>query len=504
MTVVLTCPQGHQWQTETAGSAPGVPLSNACPVCGSSAQTLAGEAAPAEQRSGSETLPPSPAELAGQDAAEMCRFLDPAQGPDELGRLYDHRILSILGFGGMGVVFKAEDLRLHRPVAIKAMLPALAASSANRQRFLREAQTAVAAALSNPDHIIAIYQVGENNGIPFLVMPLLRGESLNDRLQRDTRLPVADVLMIARETATGLAAAHERGLIHRDIKPANLWLEPLPGEPEGSFARYRVKILDFGLARAAADNAQLTQTGTILGTPAFMAPEQASGKPVDGRCDLFSLGCVLYRASTGELPFKGTDAISTLMAVAMEQPPPPARLNPEVPPALSGLVMRLLAKNPADRPASARELVRALEAPEDALQVTAAPDAILDALPAGDGQDDTAVIPEVLPVPSPKDSRGDQPEGAAGLIVGGRDNRLKWTGAFVGGIVLGLVGLIIGLLAGSISGAVSGHGEHIPIGLVIGLIVGVLLGLVLGPIGAGVYDGYVTAEREWRRRQRSG
>jgi formylglycine-generating enzyme required for sulfatase activity len=142
------------------------------------------------------------------------------------------------------------------------------------------------------------------------------------------------------------------GLIHRDIKPANLWLE----EPKG-----RVKILDFGLARAAADEAHLTQSGAIVGTPAYMAPEQAAGASVDARCDLFSLGCVLYRLCTGVLPFKGKDSISTLMAVATENPKPPAAVNPEVPPALSELVMHLLAKKPEQRPPSAQVVAEALQ-----------------------------------------------------------------------------------------------------------------------------------------------
>ena len=145
-------------------------------------------------------------------------------------------------------------------------------------------------------------------------MEFLEGEPLDDRLKREGKLPLADVLRIGREMAEGLAAAHERGLIHRDIKPANVWLEGKKG---------RVKILDFGLARASTDEAHLTQPGAIVGTPAYMAPEQGQGKTVDPRCDLFSLGCVLYRMATGEAPFKGTDIISTLMAVATETPRPP-------------------------------------------------------------------------------------------------------------------------------------------------------------------------------------
>jgi WD40 repeat protein len=279
---------------------------------------------------------------------ELCEFLAPAQAPDELGRLGPYRILAILGAGGMGVVYQAEDTQLKRPVALKAMLPTLGASESARKRFLREAQ--VAAAIDH-DNIVHIYQVGEDRGVPFMAMQFLHGESLDERLKREKRLPMPEVLRIGRETAEGLAAAHERGLIHRDIKPPNLWLEG---------PRRRVKILDFGVARAVGDDAHLTQTGAIVGTPAYMAPEQAQGKAVDQRCDLFSLGCLLYRISTGQLPFKGSDTISMLAALALEDPPPPASLNPAVPEQFSELVLRLLAKKPDERPQSAQFIVRAL------------------------------------------------------------------------------------------------------------------------------------------------
>ncbi len=163
---------------------------------------------------------------------------------------------------------------------------------------------------------------------------------------------MAEVLRIGREMTQGLAAAHKRALIHRDIKPANVWLE---AETD------RVKILDFGLVRAAGDQGQLTQEGAIVGTPAYMAPEQARGRGVDQRCDLFSLGCVLYQMATGEQPFPGTDVVSTLLAVSTRTPPPPSRVQAAQPPALSDLIMDLLAKDPADRPSSAQVVAEALE-----------------------------------------------------------------------------------------------------------------------------------------------
>jgi WD40 repeat protein len=283
---------------------------------------------------------------------ELLGLLAPPQGPDEIGRLGGYRVQEVLGKGGMGVVFRAEDPLLKRQVALKIMLPALAAVETSRLRFLREAQ---AAAAIEHDHIIAIHQVGEDRGIPFLAMPLLRGESLEDRLRREGRLPVAEILRIGREIAEGLAAAHEHGLIHRDIKPANVWLE---GE------RGRVRILDFGLARAASAEGHVTQSGAIVGTPAYMAPEQARGEPLDGRCDLFSLGCVLYRLCTGAMPFGDSALMTVLLAVATEEPRAVRELNPDVPQALALLVRRLIAKDRERRPPSARAVAEALAALE--------------------------------------------------------------------------------------------------------------------------------------------
>jgi formylglycine-generating enzyme required for sulfatase activity len=276
-------------------------------------------------------------------------FLAPPQADDELGRLGKYRILAILGHGGMGVVFKAEDPRLGRLVALKVMLPEVAHKPEMKERFLREAKAAAAVV---HDHIVRIYDVDEERGVPFLAMEFLQGASMEARLRQGRTPTVRQILKLGREIARGLAAAHNRGLIHRDIKPANIWLDASAGG--------RVKILDFGVARVVGEHT-LTQTGAILGTPAYMAPEQARGEKVDGRADLFSLGVVLYRLCTAETPFKGKDTFSVLTALAVDTPRPPHVVNSAVSRPLSALVMHLLEKDPARRPGSADEVVRALQ-----------------------------------------------------------------------------------------------------------------------------------------------
>jgi serine/threonine protein kinase len=231
----------------------------------------------------------------------------------------------------MGAVFLAEDPELRRRLALKVMLPRFAADPVARVRFLREAR---AQAAVEHDHIVTIFQVGEANGIPYLTMPLLKGQTRSAALKTNPRPPVAEVLRVGREIAEGLAASHEAGLVHRDVKPSNVWLEG---------KRRRVKILDFGLARPSGpsdatdpEGGPLTASGAVVGTPAYMSPEQGRGKQVDHRTDLFSLGVVLYQMATGTLPFRGADMFATLTALALDTPETPGALNPAVPPALSG------------------------------------------------------------------------------------------------------------------------------------------------------------------------
>jgi Leucine-rich repeat (LRR) protein len=259
----------------------------------------------------------------------------------ELGVLGGYRLLRVLGEGGMGVVFEAQDLGLERRVALKAMDPTLAADQEARRRFLREAR--LVAALEH-DHIVAIHQVGEERALPFLVMPLLRGENLESRLSREHVLNCSEAIRIGREVALGLAAAHASGVVHRDVKPSNVWLEEDSG---------RVKVLDFGLARPIEGDSLLSEPHALAGTPAYMAPEQLRGGAVDGRTDLFALGCLLYQMCTGISPFQRATVMATFLAAATEQPSPPAKLRAAVPAGLSDFVMRLLRKDPAERPQSA-------------------------------------------------------------------------------------------------------------------------------------------------------
>lgn len=267
-------------------------------------------------------------------------------------RIGEYRVERPLGVGGMGDVYVAVDERLDRRVAVKMMRSGWATDPGNRERFTREAR---AAAAIEHENIVPIYQVGEADGLPFLAMPLLKGESLDNRLLAGP-VPACEAAEIGRQTAEGLAAAHAAGLVHRDIKPGNLFLEPLPSRTSSNDPSFRVRILDFGVARRAGIQSNLTAVGALVGTPAYMAPEQARGEPVDARSDLFSLGCVLYELTTGRRPFPGRDALTVLANLATVTPLPPRTVNPAIPQSLSELITRLLAKDPASRPSSARDV----------------------------------------------------------------------------------------------------------------------------------------------------
>ena len=288
-------------------------------------------------------------------------FLRPAEQPNLLGTLGAYEVYEVIGQGGMGVVLKAFEPALQRLVAIKVLSAAIAGSANARRRFTREAQSAAAVC---HEHIVAVYGVHETDGLPYLVMQYVAGESLQTRLDRDGPLELVEVVRIGLQTASGLAAAHAQGLIHRDIKPANLLLEApsppatLPRAARGE--RGRVKIADFGLARMT-DDVQLTQNGVVAGTPEYMAPEQARGETVDHRADLYSLGSVLYACCTGVAPFRGPTTLALLRQVSEQEPAPLRSLNPDVPVWLESLIRRLMAKDPAERFERAAQVATLLE-----------------------------------------------------------------------------------------------------------------------------------------------
>jgi serine/threonine protein kinase len=282
--------------------------------------------------------------VGGRDRPKVdLAFLAPAQQRDSLGRLGHYEVFEVLGRGGFGIVFRAHDEVLQRPVAVKVLDPELAATPLARKRFLREAR---AAARVRHENVIQIYAV-EEEPLPYLVMELIPGETLQQRLGRVGPLAVPQVLWIGRQIAAGLDAAHVAALIHRDVKPSNVLIEP--GPPE------KVKLTDFGLARAA-DDARLTESGAIAGTPPYMAPEQACGDEADHRADLFSLGSVLYAMVTGRPPFQAGTALAVLKQVAQERPQPIREIIPQTPGWLVKLIAALHAKDPNARPQTAREV----------------------------------------------------------------------------------------------------------------------------------------------------
>ena len=218
---------------------------------------------------------------------DLERILDPPRVPDELGRIGKYRVMEFIAAGGMGLVFKAEDTDLNRPVCIKVMHPALAMKPDAKIRFERESR---AAARLRSERIVTLLDVGTQRELPYFVMQLLDGESLRSRLARLGKLPAESAIHYVRQIAEGLRHAHAMGIVHRDIKPDNIWIT----------LEDDVKLLDFGLARALDESANLTTSGGLLGTPHYMSPEQIQGQPLDGRSDLFSVGIVLYEMLTGE------------------------------------------------------------------------------------------------------------------------------------------------------------------------------------------------------------
>jgi len=272
--------------------------------------------------------------------------------PTKIGR---YEILSELGRGAMGIVYRAKDPAMDRVVALKTIISVALASpqgSEFRDRFYREARTA--GALTHPG-IVAVFDVGEHEGMPFLVMEFVDGRTLADAIKAGQCMSVDRVCEFGGQIADAMAYAHQRGVVHRDIKPANILLTSI----ESSGAE-RPKITDFGVAKLT--EGQATLTGQMLGTPAFMPPEQFTGAPIDGRSDIFSLGVVLYWMATGERPFPGESITAVSYKVVHTDPIPPRKLNPSLPPKLENIILRCLEKNPSERFQTGHELARELAA----------------------------------------------------------------------------------------------------------------------------------------------
>lgn len=252
-----------------------------------------------------------------------------------------------LGRGGMGIVLLARDERLDRSVALKVLPPELADSADTRERFLREAR--MAAQLSHPN-IVPVFRADELGGFAFFAMGYVDGETMGERIRDRGTLPAAEVVRVLRETAWALAYAHARGIVHRDVKPDNILLERASG---------RAFVSDFGIARAEF-NPALTQDGLVLGSVHFMSPEQASGEPLDGRSDLYALGCIGFLALSGRLPFDGTSPQAILLSHATKEPPTLRSVAPAVPAALAAVIDRCLRKRAAERYTTGEELADAL------------------------------------------------------------------------------------------------------------------------------------------------
>lgn len=286
-----------------------------------------------------------------------------SDGEPAIGRqIGPFRLVRTIGEGGMGVVFEAEDLRLRRRVALKILPPALTADPARRRRLLREARSGSAA--KHPS-IAAVFEVGEADGAVYLAMELVRGETLRALLSRKGgSLPVEEAIGLVASAARGLAKAHEAGVVHRDLKPENIMISE-----DGT-----IKILDFGLAKMRAPETReeleiaptITDTVTmegrvVLGTPSYMAPEQAKGRAVDARADIFSLGVMLYELLAGRRPFRGETAMEIIISVDRDDPPAASSVNTTVPAAVDAILSRCLAKRPDSRYSSVDELASALE-----------------------------------------------------------------------------------------------------------------------------------------------
>jgi eukaryotic-like serine/threonine-protein kinase len=331
-----------------------------------------------------------------------------------------YRVEQELGRGGMAKVYRGQDTVLGRTVAIKILAPQFADDQDFVHRFRREAQAA--ARISN-QNLVSVFDTGSDDGVHFIVMEYVDGRTLADLIAGGGRILPDRAIEIGIDVCHALEAAHAQGVIHRDIKPGNIMLDE----------NGRVKVTDFGIARVTSNAETIAQTAAVLGTASYLSPEQAQGQPVDGRSDLYSLGCVLFEMVTGRAPFLGDSPVAVASKHVLEQPTPPSRLNPDVSPDLDAVILRALAKNPANRYQTAEEFREDLERVRRGQPVNATP-----LLPAGTTQviDRPASRTAVMP---PTAHHEPEPE---------RSN--WWIPVLVTLLILGLLALVLFLLAQSL------------------------------------------------------
>jgi eukaryotic-like serine/threonine-protein kinase len=311
-----------------------------------------------------------------------------------------YRLVRMIGSGGMGTVWEAEDENLGRPVAVKVLSESLTGGERAVRRFEREARAA--ARLSGP-HVAAVYDFGRSEGSPYIVMELVRGETLADRLAREGPLPPRDAARIATQVAEALEEAHAAGVVHRDVKPDNVMLTSTSD----------VKVMDFGIA-AAAWAERITTSDLFLGTPSYVAPEQAKGEKTTPASDVYALGAVLYEMVAGRPPFVGESPVAVAVAHVREDPPPLAQLAGDVPPNIAAAAMTALAKNPAERPASAAAFASMLREPPTRPASTPAPEETIPLAPGVSATGDTTPLVPVAAAPeetmplSPVSRHGDR------------------------------------------------------------------------------------------------
>ncbi|MFD5074709.1 serine/threonine-protein kinase [Streptomyces sp. NPDC058371] len=266
-----------------------------------------------------------------------------------------YRIEREIGRGGMAVVYRAKDLRLERTVALKLLAPELARNDTFRRRFTHESR--VAAAIDHP-HIVPVFEAGETDGVLYIAMRYVSGQDLRHLLDREGPLPVGTAVRIAAQVASALDAAHNHGLVHRDVKPGNI----LVAAGTDSDHPEHVYLTDFGLTKKSLSLTGFTSVGQFVGTLDYVAPEQISGRPVDGRCDVYSFACVIHEILTGKPPFQRDDDMALLWAHQYDQPPPLTDKRPDLTAAADGVLAKALAKSPDDRYDSCLAFVAALRA----------------------------------------------------------------------------------------------------------------------------------------------